>query len=221
MALFLLYWGGKKVVPFLQTKPAETYATPTSQPTDPSVLAPIKVKGKGGEVCLQGIEFGPGAKYVYVTVQAERPAGPIALRLSAPGYRATARQAGELKGTVPLHVPVTPAAREVGGGTLCLRNEGRHRTAFYGVPPGRGSAPVTTTVDGRVIKQQLSVTLLTSPSKSLGSRLGTMFDHMAAFRPVTGWEIWILALLLAVGVPVAIAVALLRSAAADDEPPAA
>jgi hypothetical protein len=88
--------------------------------------------------------------------------------------------------------------------------------AFYGINPGRGSSPATTTVDGKAIQQQLSVTLLTSPSKSLGSRLGEIFDRVAAFRPVTGWELWLLALLALIGVPVALGVALARSAALDD-----
>jgi hypothetical protein len=204
-----------KVVPFLRDKQQETFATPTVQATDPASLAPVSVKGHQ-RVCLERIEYGPKAKYVLVTLESKRASGPILLEARAPGYSAMARQSPGLRGTVPILLPIEPAPHEVDGGTLCLTNRGRHKVAFYGINPGRGSSPATTTVDGKAIQQQLSVTLLTSPSKSLGGRLGDIFDRVAAFRPVTGWEVWLLALLALIGLPVALGVALARSAALDD-----
>jgi hypothetical protein len=220
IVLFALLFTVKKVLPFLDTRAQEIYATPTTQPTDSASLATIQVPGKGGRVCLDGVEYGPGAKWVYVTVRAERfKTGPIRIEARAPGYRARTTQRGGLAGDVPVIVPIEPARRAVGGGTLCLRNAGRHRVGFFGINPGRGSSPTQTTVDGHDLKQQLSLTLLTSPSSSLGSRLGTMFDHVAAFRPVTGWQVWLVALLVGIGAPVAIAFALLRAAAQDEQAP--
>jgi hypothetical protein len=205
-----------KVVPFLRDRQPETFATPTVPATDPASLAPVAVKGRQ-RVCLDRMEYGPKAKYVLVTVETKRASGPILLTARAPGYSATARQGPGLRGTVPVLLPIAPARQEVDGGTLCLTNRGRHKVAFYGINPGRGSSPAKTTVDGKAIQQQLSVTLLTSPSKSLGSRLGEIFDRVAAFRPVTAWEVWLLALLAFIAVPVALGVALARSAASDDD----
>ncbi|QEC46251.1 hypothetical protein FSW04_00785 [Baekduia soli] len=220
VAVFLLGWGVKKLGPFLDTQAQEVYATPTVQPTDAATLAPIPVKG-GKQVCLHNVEYGPGAKYVYVTITTTRPAGPIAVEARAQGYDAKAVQPAGAASDVPLIVKIAPAPREVGDGTLCLTNLGRHQIRFYGIHPGRGSSPTTTTVDGKAIPEQLSVTLLTSPSKSLGSRIGTIFDHVAAFRPVTGWEVWIVAILALIGAPVAIVVALVRATAQDEAPPPA
>jgi hypothetical protein len=218
MVLFLAYWGARKVSPFLHTRAAEVYATPTGVPTDAGALALVQVPGKGGRACVDHIEYGPGARYVELTINTpKRPAGAFTVEAQAPGYRATARQRPGLGTDQQAILPIRPATRSVGDGTLCITNEGRHRVGFYGVNPGRGSTPARSTVDGRAIVPQLSVRLLTSPSRSLGSRLGTILDHAAAFRPVTGWELWLLLVLVAVGVPVAIAVALIRADAEDDE----
>jgi hypothetical protein len=219
--LAFVAWGAWRVVPFLHSKPAEIYATPTTQPTGSASLAPVPVPGKGGQACVNNIAYGPGAKYVFITVQsAKYRAGALTIDARAPGYSASVQQpAGLQGGDLPVIVKIAPATREVDGGTLCVRNHGRHRVGLYGIPPGRGSSPTTTTVDGHPVTQQLSVTLLTSPSASLGSRLGTIFDHAAAFRPVTGWEIWVLALLVGIGAPIALALALAGAVAEDELPP--
>jgi hypothetical protein len=62
----------------------------------------------------------------------------------------------------------------------------------------------------------LSLTVLSSPSQPLRERLGTVFSHMAAFRPVGNWVLWVLALLL-VGVPAAVGFALTLADAHDAE----
>ncbi|HEY4095222.1 MAG TPA: hypothetical protein VGM33_06930 [Baekduia sp.] len=212
--LALVVWALAKGVPFLDTQAQAVYATPTGQPA-----AQISLPGKGGHLCTTGIEYGPQARYVEITTRSKYPLGPIGLEVRAPGYRAdtTLPARGPQNGV--LIAKIAPATREVGGGTLCVVNHGRHRVIVFGAPPGRGtSAASTTTLNGKPSPTQVSITLLTSPSASLGSRLGAIFDHAAAFRPVTGWEVWVLALLVGIGVPIAIAVAL-ASAAAEDELP--
>jgi hypothetical protein len=211
-------WVVVKAVPFLGGQRAEIFSTPTVQATDPSALALVPVK-KHQRVCVNQMEYGPGAKYVSLSVRTTRPSGTILLEAKAPGYVASARRPAGLIGDVPIVIPIAPARSEVDGGTLCLTNEGRHQVSFYAINPGRGTSPAQTTVDGKPVMQQMSVTLLTSPSKSMASRLGTIFAHVAAFRPVTGWEVWLLALLAFIGVPVALGVALARAAADDEVPP--
>jgi hypothetical protein len=215
--LAFLAWGAWKAIPFLQTKPQEVFATPTSQPN--AQLAQLVVPGKGARACLSGVEFGPDARYVYVTVRSRFVPGEILVEARAKGYAARARQAAGGPQEGPLILPIAPARQEVGDGTLCVVNRGRHQLALYGVPPGRDASPTTTTIDGKPTKEQLSVSLLTRPSASLGSRLGTIFDHAAAFRPVTGWEIWLLALLAGIGAPIAIGLALAGAAAEDERTP--
>jgi hypothetical protein len=216
LVLFAL-WFVVKALPFLSDGRPATYATPTVQPTDPSALVPVVLKG-GQTACTDQIPYGPDARYVQFTLTgSKRPASPITVVASAPGYRAQAQLPAGTPGDVLQTVPIRPAPRSVSGGTLCLTNDGRHQVAFYGINPGRGSSPSTTVVAGKPVPQELSLTLLTHSSQGLGARFGTLASHIAAFRPFTGWEVWLLGLLVVLGVPVAVAFALAR--AADDDAP--
>jgi hypothetical protein len=215
LVLFAL-WFVARAVPFLDRERPATYATPTVQPTEPATLAPIAVKS-GQSVCADKIPWGPDARYVQFTLTgSKRPASPLRIVASGPGYRATALLPEGTAGDVQQTVAIAPARTEIPNGKLCLFNEGRHQVKLYGINPGRGSGPSTTTVDGKPIDQELSITLLTNPSQSLTSRLGTIASHIAAFRPLTGWQVFLLGLLAVFGIPVAVGVALARAAAEDD-----
>jgi hypothetical protein len=210
-------WFVWKAVPFLDRGRPAIYATPTVQPSDPSVLAPIAVKG-GKRVCTTAIPWGPDARYVQFTLlgNRRRPNPAIDVVASGPGYRATAHLPPGAPGDQLQTLAIEPARQGAADGSLCLTNTGRHQVKFYGIAPGRGSGPSTTTVDGREIDPELSVTLLTHPSQSLAGRLGTLSSHIAAFRPLTGWEVFLLGLLAVLGVPAAVAFVLARAAALDD-----
>jgi hypothetical protein len=216
LVLFAL-WFVVRAMPFLDRERPAIYATPTVQPTDPASLAPIAVKG-GQSVCADQIPWGPDARYVQLTLTggAKWPASPLRIVASGPGYRATARLPEGTAGDVLQTVAITPARTEIPDGKLCVFNDGRHQVKLYGINPGRGSSQSTTTVNGKPIDQELSITLLTNPSQSLTARLGTIASHIAAFRPLAGWQIFLLGLLAVCGVPVAVGVALSRAAAEDD-----
>jgi hypothetical protein len=215
LVLFAL-WFVVRAVPFLDRERPAIYATPTVQPTDPTSLAPIAVKG-GKSVCADQIPWGPDARYVQFTLTGSKwPASPLRIVASGPGYLATARLPEGTAGDVLQTVAITPARTEIPNGKLCVFNDGRHQIKLYGINQGRGSSPSTTTVDGKPIEQELSVTLLTNPSQSMTARLGTIASHIAAFRPLTGWQVFLLGLLAVFGVPVAVGVALARAAAEDD-----
>jgi hypothetical protein len=205
-----------KVVPFLQGGRPDVYDTPTAIPLD-GVGTPVTMK-KGQEACLTGLDLGPDARYTQFSLQTKRPSPPLQLTVKGPGgYVARAPVAGGQPDNTVVITKITPAPRELSGGRFCLRNLGRHAVSVYGVGHGaRSSAPNVTTVDGKPVDGTISLTLLRSPSRSLWAQLGETFDRMAAFRPVTGFEVWILALLVLLATPVGLAVALARSAATDD-----
>lgn len=210
-------WFASKGRHFLDTAKPETFATPTVQPTNAAELGELRLK-RHARACANGIDYGPGARYVLVTLLTDRPAGRLRFEARAPGYAADATYPAGAGGNQQLIVPITPAARNVGGGTLCITNLGQHAVGLYSVgatgPQGTASA---TTVDGKPVALDLSITLLTSPSRPIGDRLGSLFDHMAAFNPLSGWTVWLLFGLALVGVPVALGIALGRALADDDE----
>ena len=216
LVLFAL-WFLVRAMPFLDRERPTTYATPTVQPTEPTSLSPIAVKG-GKRVCADQIPWGPDARYVQLTLTggSKWPASPLRIEATGPGYRATARLPEGAAGDVQQTVAITPARTEIPDGTFCVVNEGRHQIKLYGINPGRGSSPSTTEVDGKPIEPELSITVLTNPSQSLTARLGTIASHIAAFRPLAGWQVFLLGLLAVFGVPVAVGVALARAAAEDD-----
>ena len=215
LALFAL-WFLVKGRPFFTNGHPDIYATPTVQPYDAGLLSPVPVKG-GQTACTDQIPWGPDARYVQFTLTGSKwPASPLTLVASGPGYRAVAHQPAGTPGDTLQTLPITPARKNITNGTLCITNDGRHRVMLYGIAPGRGSGPSTTTVDGAPLPQELSITLLTHPSRSIGARLGTIASHIAAFRPLTGWEVFVLGLLAVVGVPVAVGVALARAVAVDE-----
>jgi hypothetical protein len=210
-------WFAWKGEPFLKRSPPEVYSTPTIQPTGPGDLGNVVVK-RNGRACLDQLDFGPGARYALVTALTDQPTGPLRFEARAPGYAADAVAPAGAGSNQQIIVPLKPASREVRGGTLCIINEGRHKVGFYGVSANNHQGtPPQTTVDGKLSDLDLSLTLLTSPSKSLKSRLGTIFDHMAAFNPLSGWTVWLLFLLALIGVPVALGAALGRALVEDDE----
>lgn len=199
---------------WLDKAPAQTYATPVAQPDSGGELAPVQVP-KRQEACVDRIPFGPDARYVLVTVVTDGPAaGPLEITAKADGYAATARVAAGTPNNGQVVAPIAPAARE-GLGTLCITNQGKREIGLYGV--GGGANPSTTTVAGAVSDRDLSVTLLTSPSKSLGSRFGSLLHNAAAFNPLSPWLLWIVLALVLVGAPVGVGVALGRAAADDDQ----
>lgn len=211
-------WFLVKPLKFLTADRPATWQTPTVQPLDPSVLFPVRVPG-GGQVCTDGMLWAPQARVVLMTVLPGKRSTPeLRVEARGAGYVARGRIAPGFIDNQPVTARLTPAPREVPG-TLCVRNTGRFAVSLYGVPSGgRQAAKVTTTVDGKIVPdRQLSVTLLASGSASILSRLGDVIDHVAAFRPVSPWFVWLLLIALLIGTPVAVAVALARAGALDDE----
>jgi hypothetical protein len=219
LGLFLVWFLVAGLAYLLKSRPA-IWATPTSEPYDVGQLTPVAVPGHG-RICVDGMPWAPEARLVQLRVLPGPTARTPALGIEATGpggYRATTKIPAGLVQNDRATAPIRPAAREITG-TLCVTNEGARPTSFYGVPTAdRLGAAVKVTVNGRALAdRQLSVTLLQSRDKAILGRLGTVLSHVAAFRPIGAWMVWILLALLLVGTPVGVALALARASADDDE----
>jgi hypothetical protein len=137
-----------------------------------------------------------------VTVRDLRKVGgrPLALRRVAGGYASHS----------PLSVRF-PRLRKGRVVALCISNQGHHPATLS----GGDTAPTSgTTFAGR--SQPVDLTLVffrEHPPSTLGS-VPTMFRRATLFRPgwVGTWTFWLLAALVAIGVPLLCALALARAA---------
>lgn len=188
-------------------------------PSGPSlVLAPGQV------ACQAPIDVPEGAGFDAVTA----PVGTY--RRSGPALTVTVRElpggAPLARGTLPggyadisAQQPVqrirlsgtVPGASTV---AVCIANRGARRAAVYG--NADVAAPTSTlTKDGKPAGADLSLRFERRPQSVL-SQFGRIADRAALFRPgwVGAWTYWLLAALVALGVPVLLALAL-RSATRD------
>ena len=221
MAAIFLGFFVWKALPFLTADRQDTYATPSLQPDTLAPLQALTVPA-GAKVCVDKVPFGPDARYVLVTGLPGTPTTkPLELTAGAPGYRARGRIPAGLADNQQAIVKLEPAAVTESLGTVCIRNAERRTVGFYGTGrDGRMAAPSMTTIDGRPAPVSLSLSLLTTPNASIGSRLGELSGRIAAFRPVTGWQVFLTMVLLLIGTPAALmaAVAYAGRAAGEDPP---
>lgn len=202
-----------KAVPFLTEDRPITESTPT---VFSDAAATVLAVAPEQRACIDDVELDTDARFVsFATATANRVSPPITVSIVADGYRFTGRHPGGAERFAPIRVRVTPPPQDLRGAALCLRNDGRERTELVAVGPGRSSSDSATTVAGQETETDLSVTLLTDDAGSILGNAGRILDRIAAFRPVTGWMVGLLAILVLVAVPLAVALALRRAVEED------
>jgi hypothetical protein len=205
------------VVPWFMGQRTYVTSTPTVRPL--AHLTAVWVAG-GEAACLRGgVLFEPAGEAVRFQVRTRGGAAPpLEIEATAPGYHAAASRPGGYRDHDTLVVGLTPPAHAVAGGTLCLRNAGRAPVGLVATAEPRHYAPLRATVGNRTVEPQVSVAFVETSRHSVLARLGTVADRVSAFRPgiVGRWTLYALALLVSVGVPALIVLALLRSAPGGD-----
>jgi hypothetical protein len=195
-------------------------STPTVRPF--FQLAEVRVPG-GEQLCIDGVTFEPDAQAAQVqarTVQEGGALPPLRLEATAPGgYRATAVSQAGGRGDTVLTIPFDAAPRTIPDGRVCLTNTGRRSIAFLAAGEGRSQSPARTTVDGEEAPVDVALTLLREQPGSILGNLGTVLDRITAFRPfpVGIVSVWVLAMLLVFGVPLAAAWVVQRAANEDED----
>jgi hypothetical protein len=91
---------------------------------------------------------------------------------------------------------------------LCVKNVGVRKVALFSGPPG-DNEPSHATIDGRPIAADILVDFNRSP-RSMLSLVPDVFRRAALFHPswVGSWTFWLLAVVLLVGVPALLSMAL-------------
>ena len=193
-----------------------TFAASVPQP--PSVISVELVRVKPRQqACLHNAVVDTRSEVALFQVEAyAKPTVPLRFDVTGDGYRASASiPASAYKNEGIVHAAIRPPERDVLA-TACITNVGARTVALFGTTPGERSA-ATATVGGREINTNPWLAFYEANPTSIGHRLPTIFDRMAIFRPpfIGPWLLWPLALLFAIGVPVAIAVWYGRSLSED------
>jgi hypothetical protein len=197
-------------LPFLTREREVVVATP--QPPPLFQPAPITLL-LGAEVCPGPLRIDGGADVVRVVGErfSEGDATVLHVAVSGPGYAAARTYRDYAPGQaldVALPRPPRPLAAK-----LCVANYGDRAGLVQGNGEGRGQGALTTTLNGRPSPVSLVVTLLRERRQSVLARLGETFRHAAALQPgfAPAGVLWVLAVLVLLGVPAAVTVALRRA----------
>ena len=204
----ILILGIWKVIPYLRQPGPATDSTPTFQPLADYKTISLK---KNQQLCVNRVTFTPNSRYAQFTIVGqELGTPPTAVVATAAGYRSIALLPSGPRSAL-LTAALKPPATELSNGTLCVLNRGTRELQVVAVSEGKSTTLSTTSIDSMPAKLDVPLTLLSSLSATRRDRLSSTISHAAAFVPLAPWTIWVLLFLLAVGVPLALVVALSRS----------
>ena len=169
---------------------------------------------------MSSVAMTPASRVASFLLRPEKrtPAGgpPVELMLSAPGYRATLHVPGGYPGG-SVALPIAPP-RRAELGTACFVNRGKSVVLFDGTTEPRTVSRSHVLLDGHAAVGDIALTFYDSGSRSLAGHLGEVFDHASNLtdRLIPVWLIWLLAVLVAFGVPLAVTAAFYLSLREDE-----
>jgi hypothetical protein len=173
-----------------------------------------------GQACMSSVTMVPAVRVAEFHLRPSKPTPrggpPVDLVLSAPGYRAVLSVPGGYPGG-SVALPIAPPRRaEIG--TACFINRGATTVLLDGTTEPRTVSRSGVQIDGRSVVGDIALTFLEGRPSSLLDRLGEVFSHASNLtdRLVPVWLIWMLALLVAFGVPIATITAFWRSLREDE-----
>jgi hypothetical protein len=188
-------------VPFLRQQREVTSATPV-----PAALygqASVDVR-PGANLCLDEIPYDATAQVARLTVLTySKPGVPLVARATGPGYSATTRMRGGYP-QGPLEIPIRPATRPLLG-NFCIRNAGHRKVALLATPVGYDKARPHAHLNGALLPQDIIMTLHERKPRALAGRVGALLRHASVLTPLGPSVLWILLVLAALGIPVAVA----------------
>ena len=128
---------------------------------------------------------------------------PLELRIQGPGYSHRARVSRYRDNDV-LRIPVRRPPRSIPV-RVCIENKGRHRFDLYGAED-RTKSRSEAEVGGDSVSPGIVFSFWERTPRSLLDRFPQTIERMTTFRPpfVGEWLLWPLAVLFALGVPVAV-----------------
>jgi hypothetical protein len=192
-------------------------------PTPPALfsLGTFTVPAKGS-ACMNAITITPQSEVAEFGLRplptARKGGPPVDLVLSAPGYHYVLAVPGGYPGG-SIALPITPPKRaEIG--TACFVNKGSMAVVLPGSTEARTIARSGTSVNGSSVVGDIALSFSQRQKRALADRLGEVFAHASNLTDhlVPTWLIWVLAVLVAFGVPAAVVFALYVALREGEEP---
>jgi hypothetical protein len=115
-------------------------------------------------------------------------------------------------------LPIKPPSRAQVG-QACFVNEGHTAVNLIGTTEPRTVAREATTIDAKAVPGDIALTFLAAQPESYLAGLHEVFDHASNLtdRLIPAWLIWLLAVLIAFGVPAAVLAALFLALSEDEQ----
>ena len=204
----------------------EPYLTRKQQPvaevSDPAALFAVTefTVPRHQRACMSGVTVDPNSRIAEFQLRQPEPAPgggpPVELVLNATGYRGVAKVSGGYPGG-RVTLPLIPPGRALIA-TACFINRGSTTVLLDGTSESRTVSRSTTLIEGRPVTGDIALTFLDDRQRSLLDRLGELFGHASVLtdRLIPVWLIWVLALLVAFGVPIGVLGAFYRALQEDE-----
>jgi hypothetical protein len=202
------------------------YLTHTSQPIasvpDPRalfVLSEFPVPAHQ-QACMDSVSVDSNSRIAEFQLRPAKPSPrggpPVELVLSGAGYRGVVKVPGGYPGG-DVTLPFSPPTHTLVG-SACFINRGGSTVLLDGTAEPRTVARSKTSIDGRAVPGDIALTFLDNRQRSLLDRLGEVFGHVSILtdRLLPVWLIWILAVLVALGVPLGTLMAFYLALREDD-----
>jgi len=195
--------------PYLSEKRGPTAGVPTPSPLFVAADFPV---APHQQACMQDVTIESSSRVAEFEL---RPASvskaggpPVDLVLSGDGYSAVVHVPGGYPGG-GVTLPMSPPAHTLIG-SACFVNRGHSTVLLAGSTEPRTVARSPTLVAGKAVVGDVSLTFLGGAPRSLQDELGEVFGHVSTLTDdlVPVWLIWILALLVAFGMPIAVIAAI-------------
>ncbi len=205
--------------PYLTRRQAFPSAVPAPVALGPASTFAV---ASGVQACMYSVAVEPDSRVAGFRASpatASSAGGPpVELILEGRGYRTSSLLPGGYRGGV-VSVRVTPPRHSLLA-TACFVNRGAETVTLAGSTEARTISRSGTTIAGAPVVGDIALRFLDTRPSSLLDSLGTVFGHASNLTDhlVPVWLIWILALLTAFGVPVAILAAFHRALVEDEAP---
>lgn len=202
--------------PFLAGDRVLPAAVPQPPPLYGTALVPLE---PGARACIRDATVDEHSELAQIKVGTRgRAAVPLSVTMTARGFRRELRRPADYRDNEVLALPLRPPAEPLAA-IVCVRNEGARAVDLYGAAD-RSHTRSQTYVEGRLVPANFELSFRERAPASFLDRAGTIAERVATWRPGGGWVPLVVAVLVLIGVPVGLTVAI-AAAAADDEAPSA